>query len=197
MGKEWLRDFGKELGLASSKDPGLAERWGNVKAALSCLSRKAGVPTHVGAGNALKGLAKLWKMKPKTAKQLKSRKTQASGHGKIVKAALNCGVLSMERWDVLKSAILGESVEEEAHDVGGGGVEDGEGGEGSEGGEGGESVEGVEDDEGNEGNEDDEGGEGDDDDEGDEGNEGFLVADPGSSARSCCGEFLPVSTSSI
>ena len=141
MGEGWLRDFEKELGLASSEDPGLAERWGNVKAAL-CLSRKAGVPTHVGAGNALKGLAKLWwEKKPKTAKQLESRKTQASGHGKIVKAALNCGVLSMERWDVLKSAILGESVEEEAHDVGG---EDGEGGEGSEDDEGGGGVEGVE-----------------------------------------------------
>ena len=69
MGKGWLGDFEKELGLASSKDPGVAERWGVVKEALSCLSRKAGV-THVGAGNALKGLAKLWKKKPKTAKQL-------------------------------------------------------------------------------------------------------------------------------
>ena len=118
--------------MASSEDPGLPERWDNVKAAL-CLSRK-GVPTLVGAGNALKGLAKLWwEKKPKTAKQLESRKKQASGHGRIVKAALNCGVLSMERWDVLKSAILGESVEEEAHDVGGGGVEDGEGVEGGEG----------------------------------------------------------------
>ena len=52
-----------------------------------------------------------------------------------------------------------------------------------------------EDDEGDEGDEDDEDDEEDDND--DEDNKGFLVADPGSPARSCCGGFLLVSTSSF